>query len=156
MDLQQFLNAPLSLREAAVKVPELAEFFGESDPVWTVRALSAAELARANESAERGADNIKAMVEAMAGKGAKVDAIRAAMGLSDTDVPADITRRIDMLAAGSISPELGPDNRDVAVRLAETFPTTFYALTNQIINLTGQGAELGKRKRSTKQENTCE
>jgi len=38
----------------------------------------------------------------------------------------------------------------VAVKLAETFPTVFYQLTNAITNLTGQGAEVGKPKRSGK------
>jgi hypothetical protein len=53
-----------------------------------------------------------------------------------------------MLTAGSVSPALGQQNRDGAVKLAETFPTVFYNLTNKILSLTGQGAEVGKRKRS--------
>ena len=90
------------------------------------------------------------MVAALAGDGDKAAAIRQAMGLSNEDVPGDVSRRIEMLAAGSVAPLLGPDNRDVAVKLAETFPTVFYQLTNAITNLTGQGAEVGKPKRSGK------
>lgn len=151
MDLQKFLNAALAPRQTDMPVPELQAWFGEGQSAtWTVRGLTVAELARANQAAERGLDNVRAMVEAMAGDGDKAAAIRQAMGLSDEDVPADISRRIEMLAAGSVEPALGADNRDVAVKLGETFPTVFYQLTNEIISLTGQGAELGKPKRSGK------
>lgn len=151
MDIQKFLNAALQAREASVDVPELAAWFAKGAPtVWMVRGLNAAEMDRARQAGERGLDNMRAMVTALAGQGDKAAAIRQTMGLSDEDVPGDVSRRIEMLAAGSVAPALGSDNRDVAVKLAETFPTTFYQLTNAIINLTGQGAELGKPKRSGK------
>lgn len=150
MDLQKFLSAPLAPRQSTVDVPELAAWFGDKPAAWTVRGLTAAELSRANQAADRGLDNARAMVAALAGDGDKASAIRQAMGLSNDDVPGDISRRIEMLAAGSVAPLLGGDNRDVAVKLAETFPTVFYQLTNAITNLTGQGAEVGKPKRSGK------
>jgi hypothetical protein len=147
MDLQKFLQASFVAREAEVPVPpELAQFFGK---VWKVRGLTAAELARSRDASER-EDNLKALVSAMAGAGDKAEAIRASMGLSNDDVPADISRRIEMLASGSVEPKLGAENRDVAVKLAETHATLFYELTNKILNLTGSGAELGKPKGSTK------
>lgn len=149
MDLQKFLNAALQPRQTDMPVPELQAWFGADQPTtWTVRGLTVAELARANQAAESGLDNVRAMVLAMAGDGDKAAAIRQTMGLSNEDVPADISRRIEMLAAGSVHPVLGTNNRDVAVKLGETFPTLFYQLTNEIISLTGQGAELGKPKRS--------
>jgi hypothetical protein len=145
MDLQKFLNAALQPRHSVIAVPELAAWFApDVPPTWEVRGLSAAELARANQAAESGLDNVRAMVAALAGEGDKAAAIRTAMGLSQDDVPADVIRRIDMLAAGSVLPVLGADNRDVAVKLAEEFPTVFYQLTNSIISLTGQGAVPGK------------
>ena len=150
MDLQKFLQAALQPRQSTVLVPELATWFGDKPAEWTVRGLSAAELARANQAAESGLDNARAMVAALAGDGDKAAAIRAAMGLSNDDVPGDVSRRIEMLTAGAVAPLLGPDQRDVAVKLAETFPTVFYQLTNSIINLTGQGSEVGKPKRSGK------
>jgi hypothetical protein len=150
MDLQKFLNASLSLRTETVEVPELKDFFGDAEPKWTVRALTAAELGRANIAADRGQENLKALIEAMAGTGDKAEALRKAAGLSDQDVPADVSRRIEVLAAGSVDPVLGVENRDVAVRLAETFPTVFYNLSTKILSLTGQGAELGKPKPSGK------
>lgn len=151
MDIQKFLNAALQPRQQDMPVPDLQGWYPSGkDAVWTVRGLTAAELARANQAAESGLDNVRAMVAAMAGDGEKAQAIRKAMGLSSEDVPSDISRRIEMLAAGSVAPLLGADNRDVAVKLAETFPTVFYQLSNAILALTGQGAEPGKPKRSGK------
>lgn len=149
LDLQKFLGAALVPRQHTQPVPELAAWFApDAEPVWVVRGLTAAEMARANESANGGLDKVHALVAALAGEGNKATAIRDALGLSNEAVPEDISRRIEMLAMGSVAPLLGTDNRDVAVKLAETFPNTFYQLTNKIINLTGQGAEPGKAPRS--------
>jgi uncharacterized protein YidB (DUF937 family) len=151
MDLHKFLGASFSPREATVEVPELSDFFADGEKAeWTVRSLTAAEMGRAELAAEKGVENIKALVEAMAGKGEKAEALRKAMGISQAETPADVSRRIEMLTAGSVSPELGMESRDVAVRLAEVHPTVFYKLTNKILSLTGQGAELGKRNPSGK------
>jgi len=150
MNIQRFLSAALAPRELEVETPELAGvlFDDGEKPLWKVRGLTAAELGRAKQASEEGLDTIKALVQAMAGDGDKAAQIRKAFGLGDDDVPQNISYRIELLAAGSVSPVLGAANRDVAVRLAETFPTTFYDLTNKILNLTGQGAVLGKPKRS--------
>lgn len=149
LDIQKFLNAALAPRQQTLPVPDLASWFPPDVPAqWVVRGLTAAELCRANEAAQNGLDNVRAMVAALAGEGDKAQAIRTAMGLSTDDVPGDISRRIEMLAAGSVAPALGTEQRDVAVKLAETFPTTFYQLTNAIVALTGQGAEPGKQPHS--------
>jgi len=151
MDLQRFGNATFVQREASIAVPELAAWFEEGEePVWVVRGLTAAELGRAQQSASTREATLTALVNAMAGEGDKAAEIRKAMGLSDENVPEDVSRRIEMLVAGSVNPKLTQDQRDIAVKLAEAYPTTFYALTNKITNLTGQGAELGKRKPSGK------
>lgn len=151
MDLQKFLNSVLAPREAEVEVPELADWFAEGERrVWTVRGLTAAELARANAAASDAAENVRALVAAIAGgsEGEKTVALRKTLGLSTDDVPADVSRRIEMLTIASVSPSLGTEHREVAVKLAEAFPTVFYNLTNNILTLTGQGAAVGKPKRS--------
>jgi hypothetical protein len=148
MDLQKFLNASLTMREATIPVPKLAEFFGDEKPEWKVRGLTAAELARAND-ASKAASNLNSLVEALA-SGEKADALRKLAGVPGKDVPMDVSRRIQALVEGSVSPKLDEESRDVAVRLAETFPNVFYELTNQIFTLTGEGAEVGKRKPSGK------
>lgn len=152
MDLQKFLSASFVHRQAEVPIAEDAlaqSLFDDDEPrVWVVRGLNSAEMGRVNEAAEGNLENVRAMVEAMAGEGDKAEAIRKALGISSQDVPRDVSRRIEMLTQGSVSPLLGTENRDVAVKLAENFTTVFYDLTNRILNLTGQGAELGKPKRS--------
>lgn len=151
MNLQRFLSAALSPRELETAVPELVGtlFDTEGEPaVWTVRGLTAAELGRAKHASEEGLDTVKALVQAMAGDGDKAAQIRKAFGLGDDDVPQNISYRIEVLTAGSVSPALGAQNRDVVVKLAEAFPTTFYDLSNKVLNLTGQGAVLGKSRRS--------
>jgi len=157
MDLERFLNSAFSLREEAVKVPELRNvLFDQGEKAeWVVRGLTAAELGRAEEAASRRPEDVKAIVTALAGSGDKAEAIQQMLGVSGKDVPADVSRRIELLVAGSVSPELSADKRDVAVRLAETFPTTFYKLTNSILSLTGRGAELGKRKPSGKTQKSA-
>lgn len=151
MDINKFMQAPLERRTKTVDVPELKEFYGEDEePKWIVRALTAAELGRAKQTAEMGAENARAAVEALSGSVEKADAVRKLLGISDKEVPGDITRRIEMLCAGSVSPEIGEAGRDAVVRLSEMYPTTFYNLTNIILSLTGEGAELGKRKPSGK------
>lgn len=151
MDLQKFTDASLAPREAEIDVPELADFFGKGEkPIWRVRGLTGAELGRCNEMAEKGADNVRALVRALAGDGDKAASIRQTVGLDDESVPPDVSRRIEMLAIASVSPAIGRDHRDTAVKLSEAYPTVFYSLTNRILNLTGQGAELGKPKRSGK------
>lgn len=150
LDVQKFLSASVKAREADVPVPALSSFFEKGEkPIWRVRGLTAAELGRAREAKDRG-ETLKAMVRAMSGDGDKAESIREAMGLSEGEVPDDVSQRIEMLAAGSVSPEVGQENRDVVVRLAENWPVTFYELTNKIHELTGDGAELGKPKRSGK------
>jgi hypothetical protein len=147
MDLQKFLQAQFQAREAAIKLPpDLHAFFGKE---WRVRGLNAAELARSREAGERG-ESLKALVSAMAGAGDKAEAIKKSMGLSDDEVPTDISRRIEMLTAGSVEPKLGSENREIAVKLSETHATTFYELTNKILELTGSGSEVGKPKSSSR------
>ena len=62
--------------------------------------------------------------------------------------PAEISKRIEMLMLGSVSPALGDTNRDVAVKLSEINSEVFFKLTNAIKDLTGEGFERGKPTRS--------
>jgi hypothetical protein len=47
-----------------------------------------------------------------------------------------------MLALGSVEPAV---DHETAVRLCTYCPIEFYALTNAIVKLTGQGAEIKKK-----------
>jgi hypothetical protein len=152
MDIAKFIADPLSPRTATIPVPELQSYFAKDEkPEWTVRGLSGVELGRIKQSVSSAAqETTKALIAVAVGEGDKAEALRKAMGISKEDTPEDIAYRIGVLVAGSVSPEIGDDNRDVAVKLAEAFPTIFYTLTTKILALTGQGNEVGKPKRSGK------
>ena len=152
MDLTKFMAANFAQREAIIDVPELKDFFDKDEkPTWTVRAMTAAELGRAKETASEGMSSLRSLISALSGSDAdKASAIREAAGLSDEAVPQDVAQRIEFLVSASVSPQIKGEQRDIAVRLAEHFPTTFYQLTNKILELTGKGSELGKRRPSGK------
>ena len=135
-----FAAAAFEHRTDVVPVPSLADWF-EGDAVWTVRGLTAHELARANEAAEK-RNNAAALLEALVGgsKQAKVKELREAMALTDA-TPAEISKRLEMLTSGSVDP---PCDHSTAVLIAERYPIEFYQLTNRITSLTGQGQQPGK------------
>lgn len=154
MDIQSFLNASLKTREASISVPALSEWF-DGDPVWVVRGVTAAELGRARAAADEGR-GLADLVAALANNNAdKSDALRKLVGVPSGDVPRDVSLRIQLLIDGSVNPAIGDANRDVVVKLAESYPTIFYELTTAILNLTGQGAEVGKRKASGSSEKSA-
>lgn len=148
-DAERFNTATLALREQTVEVPQLAEFF-KGKPEWTVRGLTGEEVALVNEAQER-SRNLETLIEAIAsgGSGKRVtEGIKEALGLGD-EVPADITRRIEMLILGSVQPAC---DREMAIRLSTFFPTVFYELTNTILNLSGEGGDIvGKPPASTEE-----
>lgn len=144
MDLQGFMAAKLTPRQEEVSVPALASFFADGEaPVWVIRGLTGAELGRCREAVENN-DRLLTTVKAMLGDGDKAEAVKELVGLPSSQVPEDVARRITMLVAGSVSPELGEANRDVAVKLAQDFPVVFYDLTTRISSLTAMGAEAVK------------
>jgi hypothetical protein len=141
-DSGRFLSAGLALRTRKVPVPDLAEFFGDGEPEWLVRGLNANELCRSNEAKSRhGLERSLAAALANSVHGEKVAAIQEALGRSGS-TEADFARRIEILAAGSVEPECSVE---MAVKLGETFPVPFFALTNAILELTGQGSEVEKK-----------
>ena len=66
--------------------------------------------------------------------------ISEVLNKDEETTPEDLARRLKMLELASVPscPE------HVAVKLAAFKPTIFFRLTNEIIRLTGEGAELGK------------
>lgn len=149
-DTQKFAGASFQRREEDVPVPDLRDWFTDlkdgEEPSWRVRGLTGAELAAVNEAQTRNRGK-NAVVEALESDNTEQvgDAIRELIGTGDS-VPDDLARRIEMLVAGSVEPEC-PQN--VAVKLAEAYPVEFYELTTKITQLTGQGSEVGKPKRSS-------
>jgi hypothetical protein len=139
-DLERFERAKFEPRRKVVAVESLAAFFAEGEaPEWEVRGLTANELHRAMEASRR-QGNMEAIVKAMTTNAEQVSTMRKALGLT-TDTPGEIAKRLEMLVMGSVSPAI---ELPVAVKLAEAFPVEFLMLTNEITELTGKGAEMGK------------
>lgn len=153
MDLDRFIAAQFKARERRFKVPALKDFFGEDEePEWVVRGLTAAELARAQVDADEGRTNLGVLLNAALGEGERAESLKSSLGLSDSEMPRDISLRIAQLCMGSVEPKLGLDRRDVAVQLAHAFPLVLYNLTNEIQKLSGEGADLVKPQSSGKTE----
>ena len=147
MDLKKFEQAQFSYRHKEVPVPQLAEFFDEGEePVWTVRNLTGAELGWLDEESTRQKD-LLGLAAAFDG-GDVQKAVREYFCLDDKSDTKTFHRQVSIVALGSVNPELGENNRMVAVKLAEHHPGIFRMLVNEIQALTGQGSELGKPKGS--------
>ena len=147
-DANRFLQAKLSARTRTVKVPALAEWFGDDadKAEWIVRGLSANELAKVNEAEARNR-RADALAEAMTdgSRSEIVKELQYALGRGK-DTRPDLARRLEMLTLGSVEPKC---LEEVAVRLAEKFPTQFFELTNAVLELTGRGSETEKKSPSS-------
>jgi hypothetical protein len=146
-DVNKFSAQNFRHRTEAIPVPDLKQFFGPDDePVWVVRGLSGEELTRSHEAQAKNR-NIAGLVEAIQKNPSpeKVEAMRELLGVG-CSVPDELAKRIDMLASGSVEPQI---DQPLAVKLAQFFPVEFYRLTNRITALTGLGAEPGKPRPST-------
>lgn len=149
-DVGKFQATQFKPREKAVLVSDLAPFFStngkKADPkktFWTVRGLTAEELARVNEaSTGETQKRYQAMMELLTtmGKHSNMDGLEKWLGISD-DSPQEYVRRLEMLIAGSVEPKT---DRALAVRLADAFPIEFLRLTNTITELTGLGKQWGE------------
>lgn len=149
-DISKFQKQVYTPRTKEVPVPALKDFFPEdADLVWKVRGLTADEIAKSKDAADRN-QVMGSMVSAMATKTAEgtVDAVKQLLGVS-SDVNADIARRLEHLTTASIEPEIP---LELAVKLAEVFPVEFYNITTEILTLTGQGQVPGKPKPSGKKK----
>ena len=140
-DANKFESTQFKQRTTIIPVPEMKQFFGEDEPLWEVRCLSAIELAIANDAVTVN-NNVSGVINAISSqlKSDKVEAIKEIIGISSDTVPEDIVRRYSMLSSGSVNPTCP---YSVAVKLGNTFPTTLFKLTNEIIRLTGLG-QLGE------------
>jgi hypothetical protein len=136
-DLTKFETEQYRHRESVIAVPALAKFFTEGEKAeWKVRGLTGIEIAKVRESKKR-AQNIEGLIERIASNvlSEKVTAVMDALGI-DADSPDDYVQRLTMLEIGSVSPKI---RRPHAVKLADVSPIEFHRLTDEIMNLTGQG-----------------
>lgn len=152
-DTDGFLRAELVQRRECVAVPELAAFFSADDqaptqpPTWTVRAISAGEIARADAAKHRHSREA-ALAQALAGGSAAavIRELQGAMGRDPAQTEPDLARRLEILAAGSLDP---PCSLELGSKLATHYPSVFYKLTNTILTLSGRGSDAEKKPSSS-------
>lgn len=137
-DTRSFVNTEFVQRTQELKLPELA-IWCDGEPVWVVRGLTASELAKTLDAANR-QRSIDTIIKSIAQNESMVAELRQTLGLSD-DTPQDIIKRLEQLTIASVEPKI---DFTVAVKLAEAFPIEFYMLTNAIVSLTGQGMDIKK------------
>ncbi len=113
---------------------------------FRVRMATAEDIVVANEAFKR-QETMQAMVEALmqAGSKDKAEALRAALGL-DGEPPENYVRQIEFLIRCTEEPKV---DREFALWLGRHFSLFFKALFEKIMELTGQGASLGKAPPST-------
>jgi len=145
-DIEKFSGSEFNYKVLDVPVPTLKQFFEEDEPtIWQVKGLTGHELAKVNEAIKLNKD-IVSIISGIASEthSEKIDAIKEALGITDNS-PDDLVRRISALVFASVSPVI---TQEIAVKLADSFPTVFYLLTNKIFSLTGDGKSLGESKAS--------
>jgi hypothetical protein len=141
-DSKKFLKTKFERRTFPVPVPDLQMFFPEGEEaVWIVRGLTGQELGRADAAADKN-KNIAAIVNGLTADNSKekAAAIKDLLGIGG-DTPEAIVKRIEHMILASVDPVC---TRDMAVKLCETYPVEFLAITNKIVELTGKGQVPGK------------
>jgi len=143
----KFMKQKLEHSTESISVPALAEWFGDDEPVWMIRSLTGTEFIKSQEAQAKN-KNIQILAEALAvgNSKEKVDALKSMVGTGD-DVPAELAKRIEMFVFATVSPVV---DMELAVKMAEFFPSDFMIITNKIINLTARGADMVKPKPSGK------
>ncbi len=147
-DAKAFEKAEFKERIAEVPVPDLACFFDDGEvAVWKVRNMTAPELAKVEMSAKT-EERLKKVLEGMLSTSAKdqAEAVKIAIGISD-ELEPEFIKQLTKLVLASVEPKI---TRQIAVKLANISPNTFYALIAKINELSGKGAEMGKLQASTK------
>jgi hypothetical protein len=147
MDLNKYRNERRAPRTDQVEVKGLAPYFAEDRmPLFKVRGLTAAELDRAREAAQRQRDTVKIAGALIGGDGdAKAEALRELM--AGPEVPDKTATEIEILHLGCVDPVLQHSD---AVLISEDFPIEFGLLVKKILTLTGAGRQLGKPSASGK------
>jgi len=143
-DIGKFQNTDLQLRTREVSMTALPDkFFPEgSEKKFKVRQLTGNEIAACNE-AVNAATQARALVEKiMAGSAReKADAICESLGLS-AELKPESVREMNWVHKGIIDP-VG-FGYDQVVRLHSFYYVDFKQLFNEIVSLTGMGADAGE------------
>ena len=140
-DADKLKRCAFKPRTETIPVTPLAKFFGEGEkPEFTVRGLTGEELAHCAQAA-RGYSQVEQIISGILSGLVedKVDAIKNALGLNK-NLPEIYAKRIEFLIAGCVVPE-GLD-REAVIRIAAIAPIEFQDMTDKIMKLSGEGAEI--------------
>ena len=119
-------------------------------PVFVLRGLDAIEMALAKQEVDN-SRNRETMIDAVFGNvpAANLEAIKKLAGVVGYDsdgvpeeLPADYVRRLYYLLHGCVEPKF-KDQWQV-MKFARAFPVEFMSYTNEILQLSGMGMELGE------------
>jgi len=144
-DAAKFERAKFEARTKEVHLPALSDFFDDEECLWVVRGLNSNELHKA-AAADSTQKALAKILQAISENQDQAKGAGSALGIYG-ETPGEIAKRLEMLVAGSVSPEI---TLPVAVKLAENFPIEFLTLTNDITELTGLGFEYAKQKAASK------
>jgi len=141
-ELHQGIYLPWGNPTAQVPIPSVLRTANAELPEsFTVRMATAEDLAFVAEANDRRA-NLQALVETLATSetSEKAEVLRAAAGL-DGQPTATFIRQVEFVLRCTADPKL---DRELVLWLSRTFPLFFSALFQKIMELTGEGAQLGK------------
>lgn len=143
-DADKFIRAKFELRTKKLEFSPFASM--DFDKELTVRALTGVEFAKcldAKNDQEKREEVAQALMSSQSEE--KMDALRKMMGLTN-DTTGDLSRRVESLMIGIVSPDIPETKRrDVVLKILEYFVTDFYLVTNEIWNMTGEGGLLKQR-----------
>jgi len=149
-DLDALKKAEIEARTSEVRAEALQGFFEErEEPIFRVRGLYGREMALVREAMDRHAnmqDVVNALSTADQGTQDRIEAIREALGVSTT-LPNELVRRIETMKYGTVDPEIDEEG---AKRIAKGWPIAFFNITEEILRLTGQGAQEVKKNGSSR------
>jgi hypothetical protein len=139
-----FIKAAYVPRTETVPMPQLKDWFEEGEtPEFTVRGLTAEEIAKSNEAVAN-SRTVDTMLKAISNSRDQIEAIRKTLGLN-LDAPEEFVKRLSQLTFGAVEPAF---TMTEAIVLGERFPVELYLLTNKIVELTSLGMDLAKQKLS--------
>jgi hypothetical protein len=138
-DLNEFRSAVF---EDRIEELELKEFGDSKETLkWKIRALTAEDLAKADEEVQLNRDlnsliNMTVAAVASGQKNDKIDAIREIIGVSGK-VPDVLVKKYAIFELGTVEPKF---DRSDTVKFARVYPVEFELISNRIYALTGLGA----------------
>lgn len=141
-----FEQASFEPRTEDIEIELMQDFFPEGEkPIFTIRGLTADEVARTNEAIKTNkvAESLIKALSSLNEEG-MIESIKDSLGFG-TDVNDEVQRRIELIIYGTVSPKLP---RELIVKIGNVMPTVFYLLSNKITDLTGLGQVTGKSKPS--------